>query len=253
MSATYLIRFDDICPTMDWSTWERIEPLLDAFGVLPIVSVIPDCRDASLDFSAPNADFWNRVRGWQAKGWCVAMHGYQHVYVTRDAGLAGIKRSSEFAGLPYREQLEKIEKASAIFKAHGIRPQAWVAPGHSFDRNTIRALRAIGLLVISDGLQALPGIDADGALWVPQQLWRFYALPHGVWTVCYHPSRWTEVELTQFRRALERYAGRIGSLPAVVERYGRRRLGFADRVWARAWLLALSIKRGWGARGGGSL
>ena len=48
MSAKYLIRFDDICPTMKWSTWEKVEDILLRSNVKPILAVVPDNQDPSL-------------------------------------------------------------------------------------------------------------------------------------------------------------------------------------------------------------
>ncbi|HET8715597.1 MAG TPA: DUF2334 domain-containing protein, partial [Holophagaceae bacterium] len=98
--ARYILRFDDICPTMNWEVWEAIEALLDRHGVKPILAVVPDNQDPKLQVDAPRADFWDRVRGWQAKGYTIALHGYQHRYINRNAGIMGLTHQSEFAGLP---------------------------------------------------------------------------------------------------------------------------------------------------------
>src|SRR5260370_42375028 len=47
----------------------------------PILAVVPDNQDPMLKVDAPVADFWDRVRQWQARGWTIALHGYQHRYV----------------------------------------------------------------------------------------------------------------------------------------------------------------------------
>ena len=79
MPARYLVRFDDICPTMNWAAWSRIETVLDRHGVAPILAVVPDNRDPKLMVDNSRADFWARVRGWQTKGWTIALHGFQHL------------------------------------------------------------------------------------------------------------------------------------------------------------------------------
>ena len=53
MKTGYVLRFDDLCPTANWQIWDRVEELLDQFGVKPIVSVIPDNRDKDLHHSRP--------------------------------------------------------------------------------------------------------------------------------------------------------------------------------------------------------
>ena len=122
----YLVRFDDVCPTMCWSTWNQIERILIDQDVRPILAVVPDNQDPELDREPADPRFWERVRGWQARGWTIALHGYQHRYVTQSPGLVGLNRYSEFAGLPYAEQHRKLSAGLAIFEREGIQPQLWV-------------------------------------------------------------------------------------------------------------------------------
>lgn len=242
MSARYLVRFDDICPTMDWDAWARIEPVLQAHAVKPIMAVVPDNRDPHLVAGAQAADFWARVRRWQAQGWTIALHGHQHLYSTRDPGLVGINPFSEFAGLPEAAQRDKLQRALAVFACEGVRADAWVAPGHSFDALTVKLLLEAGIDVVSDGLYGRP-LRHLGALWVPQQLWRFRPMPAGLWTVCYHCNGFGAAATDGFARDIRRYAARIVSLadacaaPHVATRSG------LDVAFAAVWRGALRLKR----------
>ena len=85
----YLIRLDDACSTMDKAKWCRMEDLLDEFGVKPMVGVIPDCQDDKLKIICEDAKFWEDVLKWQRKGWSIAMHGYNHCYIS-DKGMQGL-------------------------------------------------------------------------------------------------------------------------------------------------------------------
>lgn len=246
--ASYLVRFDDICPTMNWEIWSRVEEILVRHGVQPIVGVVPDNHDPSLEHSAPAPDFWGRVRAWDAAGWTIAIHGHQHRYTTDAAGIVGIKKRSEFAGLPLASQLAKLEAARAVFEAHGVRPLTWVAPGHSFDDNTVAALRAIGIPYISDGLFLYPRVDRRGAVWIPQQLWRFRSMPFGVWTVCMHHSRWGEKDLARFERSIVQFRDRITSLPEIAEKFAGRRPANINGMLPRFLLTCLRLKTVWHAR-----
>src|SRR5579871_6358303 len=116
MPAELLLRFDDLCPTMNWAAWFKIEEALQKNGVRPLVAVIPDNHDPQFRIVPPRSDFWDHVRRWQSLGWTIGLHGYQHAYVTRSAGLLGIHRASEFAGLPLEEQAHKIKRALEIFR-----------------------------------------------------------------------------------------------------------------------------------------
>jgi predicted deacetylase len=248
MTARYLVRFDDVCPTMNWAVWDTIEPLLIGNGVRPLLAVVPDNRDAALEVGAPLDDFWSRVRAWQARGWAIGLHGYQHRYVTAEPGLLGLDARSEFVGLTEDEQAQKLSSALAIFRREGVRADIWIAPGHSFDATTIATLRRLGVNAVSDGFEPFPARDADGTFWVPQQLWRFRELPFGVWTVCMHVNAWGEAELARFRNDLVRYHDRFSDLDDVLCRYGERRRTPFDRLCANALRMAHRGRRWLGHR-----
>lgn len=208
----YLLRFDDICPTMDWKVWNAIEEILVEQGVKPLLAVIPDNRDPKLMLDPPAPDFWERVRAWQSRGWAIGLHGYQHRYVNGEPGILRIGRKSEFAGLDYDEQHEKLRLGLEIFGREGVRADAWVAPSHSFDWTTVDALAAHGIRTISDGLAFRPYRDQRGTIWVPQQSAMMRAMPWGVWTFCYHRLDFVGDGMETFKRRLARLAPRMISL-----------------------------------------
>jgi peptidoglycan/xylan/chitin deacetylase (PgdA/CDA1 family) len=210
--ARYLLRFDDMCPTMDWSLWNEVEGLLIEAGVKPILAVIPDNRDPKLMVDPPSPVFWDRVRSWQARGWAIGIHGYQHTYVNAEPGILRLNRRSEFAGLSYEEQLEKLRKGLEVFEREGVHADAWVAPGHSFDWVTVSALTALGIRTISDGMALAPFRDPQGNAWVPQQFANMRPMPFGVWTYCYHLEGLTPAAMTLFRMRLMQLSPRMISL-----------------------------------------
>lgn len=220
----YLIRFDDICPTMNWATWEAIERHLIRQDVRPILAVVPDNRDPMLMVEAPKTDFWDRVRKWQAMGYTIALHGYQHVYVNNDPGLIGVTPQSEFARLSYEAQEDKLKKGLAIFAEHGIQADAWVAPSHSFDATTVEILGKLGITIISDGLGSRPYTDEGGMTWVPQQLWSFQSRPSGVWTICNHHNSWTDHQVKRFGEMLETNSNHMTDMTTILKAFrGRKR------------------------------
>ncbi|MGH2807137.1 MAG: DUF2334 domain-containing protein [Actinomycetota bacterium] len=232
MTASYIVRFDDACPTMNRAVWDRIESALGSHGVTPIVGVIPDNRDPSLQIDPPDPAFWDRVRAWQAQGWTIAMHGYQHRYVTQNSGMFGWNARSEFAGLSKDEQEDKLGRGLAVFHREGVTADAWMAPNHSFDAVTVAALADLGISTITDGLALYPHRDADGTTWVPVQLWSFLPRAFGVWTVVLHPNSWTDQDLGSFERDVELYADRITDMGAAIERYGSRSFSWLDATFA---------------------
>jgi predicted deacetylase len=207
---------------MRWSVWNEVEKILTKTGVNPILAVVPDNRDEDLIFDPPDGSFWARVRAWQERGWTIGLHGYQHRYVTQDAGMFGRMHVSEFAGLPLHVQETKLRHALKIFHEQNVFPELWVAPAHSFDANTLAALAKVGLRTISDGYALYPYRDSGGITWIPQQVGRFRNIPVGVWTVCHHINDWTSREVAQLDRDLSEFAAQFASMPDIVERYRQR-------------------------------
>ncbi|MDQ2775350.1 MAG: DUF2334 domain-containing protein [Acidobacteriota bacterium] len=219
---------------MNWDMWAKIEAILYESGVKPIVAVVPDNKDPLLNVGPARESFWDAVRTWQANGWAIAIHGFQHLYVTDDCGLLGLQNRSEFAGLPYHEQARKLALAQEIFRREDIDPKIWVAPSHSFDATTVRVLHESGVCIVSDGLFPLPHQDQAGMLWIPQQLWRFRKVPRGIWTVCYHHNDWTEEQLRRFRQDVRRFREQIVSPSEICEQYAGRHKSVSDRLGALA-------------------
>lgn len=219
---------------MNWSVWEEIEAALRRHDVRPILAVVPDNRDSKLIVDPPRGDFWDRVRTWQAMGYTIALHGHQHRYVNRQAGLMGLTQQSEFAGLPRAEQEAKLRAGLAIFAEQGVCADAWVAPAHSFDATTTAALADLGFKVISDGLSPWPYEDRHGITWIPQQLWNFRKKPNGVWTVCLHHNSWSAAQCARFAREIASYASRMTDVATVTREFAGRRRTLRDCVIASA-------------------
>lgn len=245
MEGRLLLRFDDICPTMNWNVWGEVERVLIEADVKPLLAIVPDNRDPALEHSPARADFWDAAREWQARGWTLAVHGYQHRYETGSSGTMRINAKSEFAGLPAGEQARKIGLALEIFRRERIEPRVWIAPGHSFDAATLSTLSAAGLQSISDGFGLLPYRDDAGRFWVPQQLWHMRKMPVGVWTVCLHHNSWSDAAVRRFRADVARHRGRITSFDELSDLYCGRKRSLADRGCEIGCRLALDVKRAW--------
>jgi len=217
MNAQYLLRLDDACHTMDRQKWKKLEDLFDELGVKPIVAVVPDNQDQELRFESADAGFWDKVRCWQAKGWTIAMHGYQHVmHHTKSKLIMPYYTRSEFAGLTYIEQAAKIRRSWEIFLSQGVIPTVWIAPAHCFDLHTLEAIYSeTTIRVVSDGIARDQYCD-KGFYWVPQQLWNLKEKKAGLWTVCLHPNTMTQQDIDMLRISISgQYCERIISLDDV--------------------------------------
>jgi len=240
--ANYLIRFDDVCPAMNWDVWQYVEHVLATHMVRPLVAVVPDNRDPYLDVQAPRLDFWERVRGWQARGWAIGLHGYQHLYTTNDAGLLGRNCYSEFAGVPEAEQRAKLAAGLDIFHANGVRADCFIAPAHSFDEHTLDALTGLGIGAISDGYALAPYRCRRGLMWVPQQLGSFRHMPFGTWTVCLHANSWTVQDIVAFDASLTAFRSQITTFDALSARFGERHEDWTDRFTFRSLRAARALR-----------
>jgi predicted deacetylase len=242
MGAKYLIRFDDLCPTMNWEVWAAIESVLLEYDVHPLLAIVPANRDEKLVRSPANPRFWEEVRRWQAKGWTIGLHGYQHRFLTYDRGIVGLHRRSEFAGVERSKQESKLQAAIKIFGAEQIKPQVWIAPAHSFDWTTLEILQSLGIFIINDGFTLAPHQDERGMMWIPQQLWKFRWRPFGVWTVCYHHNHWTNKESTRFREDVSRYRQQISTLSDVLSVYQKRQRGWLDDFYGNTHRAVLTLR-----------
>ena len=208
---------------MNWQVWSEIEAALEEHQVKPILAVVPDNQDPVLKVEPPAADFWERVRGWQARGWTIGLHGFQHKYIGEHRGIVTPRKKTEFAGVPAAEQEEKLRRGVEIFEHHGIKPQVWIAPSNSFDAATVALLPKYGIRTICDGFFRFPFVDRQEMFWAPQQLFRFRPAPSGVWTVCGHHNHWTAADLDRFRENLACYRADIWSLDDVLKVWAGRR------------------------------
>ena len=218
-ATRYLLRFDDLCPTMNWQIWSEIETALIENNLKPMLAIVPDNQDPALQVDAAPPEYWERVRSWQSRGWDIALHGYQHRYVTRHPGLVTVRKKSEFAGLSAGMQEEKLRRGVEIFRNQGIQTRLWIAPGNSFDSVTVSLLPKFGISMVCDGHFRFPFVCRYNLFWIPQQLFRFRPAPPGVWTVCYHHNTWSSDQLRQFRRDLEEYRAELSSLDDVVREW----------------------------------
>lgn len=202
-----LIRLDDITPDMDWEKFERLAALFEQYQIHPVIGVVPDNRDETLHIQEPRADFWERILALKDKGWVIAQHGFQHVYVNRKSGLLGVNPFSEFAGLSYQEQYQKLRNGQEILRQKGISSTMFMAPGHTFDRKTLKALRKLGFMSVTDGYCSRPYRRA-GLLFLPCTLSE-PRLPKRFDTLCLHANGMEQAQFDVLAEFIGRHRKRI--------------------------------------------
>jgi len=228
--AQYLLRFDDLCPTISQARWQRLVPLIAEFGIKPILAVVPDNQDRELQHSKPDPEFWNEMRRMEAAGATIAIHGFRHVCDSKGKSLVPLHRHSEFAGVPEKTQRQWIREGLKILRSQGLNPQLWVAPRHGFDRNTLRVLRHEGIKVLSDGFARTPFVR-EGITWIPQQLWAPQDKTMGLWTICLHSNTTRGTLVAQLRNFLVHHAAQFTSVDRVLAEFEPARLGPAEWLY----------------------
>lgn len=185
----YLIRLDDACPTMDAARWQRMEYLLDKYHVRPMVGIIPSNADSKQKIDPEDSMFWQKAFQWQAKGWAIALHGFDHCYNSTEAGINPLWHRSEFAGVPLEVQKHKIRVGVSILKQHGLTPKYFFAPSHTFDNNTLVALKVESdIRIISDTIATKPYKHGE-FIFIPQIGGHCVEIPLAqVSTFCFHPN-----------------------------------------------------------------
>ena len=213
MTCRYIIRLDDACHEMDRKKWDMIEDVLDQYSIKPVVAVIPCNKDKSLMYNKHDDNFWNKVKIWENKGWTIGMHGYQHdLKNTNSKSLLPFYEHSEFTGLSLNDQIEIINKSINIFHQQKIKPKIWIAPAHTFDENTLIALKKVtSIKLISDGLAVNP-YHYLGFNWIPVQLWTFRKMLFGTWTICLHPNKMTFEEIENLKKSFGKYRNLFTSI-----------------------------------------
>lgn len=236
MKTSYLIRLDDACPQMNTNNWQRMIALLDKYAIKPLVGIIPDCKSNEIQFGC-DPHFWDTVCQWQQNGYAFALHGYDHVYITSDAGINPTHKRSEFAGLPYAQQAQKLKKGYAILKSHNIEPCCFFAPSHTYDNNTILALKKeTPIRTISDTIACYPYYQAD-ILFVPCQMGVFRAwILGGICCACYHPSNMSDADFTRLEQFIMQHANEFVSFNQAIQRTVKRR-SLLERAMQRAYYI----------------
>ncbi len=242
MSNKYLVRLDDACPTMDHVRWSRMEKLLDYYRVKPMVGIVPDCHDENLFIDPCDNDFWDKAKEWQDKGWAIALHGYDHCYVTSAPGINPMWNRSEFAGLSIDDQRKKIRDGVAVLKNKGLTPNYFFAPSHTFDNNTLLALKGESdIRIVSDTIGRYP-YKKGGLYFIPQIIGHCAELPFsGIYTFCFHPNTMNDKAFSSLEEFLDKNSSSfIGFDDIDLSKFGKKKL--FDRFLSHSFFMYRKIR-----------
>lgn len=198
------IRMDDITPDMDMEKFRRFQKMLEKYGVAPLLGVVPDNKDPGLSCQEKDMDFYAMLRQLEKQGYSIALHGFQHVYTTAKRGLFPLNGFSEFAGIPLEKQEVMIREGKELLEKEGIKVEIFMAPGHSYDGNTLKALKKCGIHKLTDGFGNRP-YNYKGVVFYPISFIRNRSLKkeNGFTTLVVHTNTMTDRDFEEFEKMLE--------------------------------------------------
>lgn len=222
MGIKIAVRMDDITPDMNWDNFNFFLNLFEQTGISPLLGIVPDNRDKSLVCTAEVRQqelpcnscevdrrvnfFYSTMKSLENKGFVLAMHGYHHVYTTKRGGIFPLNRQSEFAGVPYYKQKEMLKNGREKLKQNGIDTDIFMAPAHSYDKNTLKALKEAGFTKMTDGFGKTPYIYRGLTFYpISFMLSRSLKQRDGATTIVLHANKLTEAEKDRYTKLFNQY------------------------------------------------
>lgn len=186
-----LLRFDDVTPQMAWSKFLPFKKAIEDLEIKSILGVVPNCKDKNLNVETANQDFFSLLRQYRDYGDNIFQHGTFHDYSNNSSGILGINNNSEFAGINLHDQIELLKIGKKILQNEGIWEPFFMAPSHSFDENTLMALKLLDFKAITDGYGFYP-YKINNINLVPQLVSKILPFPIGIQTICIHINTMNE-------------------------------------------------------------
>mgnify|MGYP003982984877 FL=1 len=213
-----LIRMDDISENMNWALMDKCEKLFDKFKIKPLLGIIPINKDPELLKLPKNDRFWERVENWKNKGWEITMHGCNHLYTQKSDknDIFNYGGNSEFYGLDYSMQLNKIKTGLEEFKKREIKVRSFFAPNHIYDSNTLKALKDSDIKIIIDGYGLFPYYKNE-ILFIPQLFYKEIFLPFGIQSTQMHINEWNDEAYNNFEIFVKKNYSKILNLNNIIE------------------------------------
>lgn len=212
------IRMDDITPDMDWAKFLRFKELCDLYQVKPLIGVVPENHDSMLQIDEAREDFWDYLLQLEKEGWSIAQHGCTHIYSTKKKGCFPLNAISEYAGKTYEEQLALLKKGKAVLESHGIHTDIFMAPAHSYDKNTLKALKAAGFTRITDGFGKAP-YEWQGMTFYPISFQQSSSLKQekGYTTFVIHANTMNDKDFERYERIFKEHKDKLISYRKYLE------------------------------------
>lgn len=210
-NTAFVIRLDDVAENMKWEFMDKMETLFDDYNIKPVLGVIPDNKNLELlSYPKKNINFWDQVRLWEKKGWEIGMHGTNHLYdkFCKKIDYLGHGGNTEFCGHPLSKQIEKINIGLKKFESEKVKVRTFIAPNHTFDNNTLLALKECGIKEVLDGYGLMPYSENE-INFIPQLFYKIIKLPFGIQCFQIHLNYFNEKDFESFKNFIEQNSKKI--------------------------------------------
>ena len=133
------------------------------------------------------------------------MHGNNHVYdkFCNKEDYLSLGGNTEFSGHTFENQLSKIKSGLNKFKSENLKIRVFFAPNHTFDNNTLLALKECGITEIIDGYGLMP-YKKNNIKFIPQLFYKNFILPFGIQSTQLHINYWEDKDFKKFEMFVER-------------------------------------------------
>ena len=95
-----------------------------------------------------------------------------------------------------------MRQSVKIFDKNKIKVRSFFAPNHTYDRNTFRALKTVGVRQVIDGYGFFP-YNKYGISFIPQLFYKNKILPFGIQSTQIHLNSWNEQDFEVFKNFIE--------------------------------------------------
>ena len=106
---------------------------------------------------------------------------------------------SEFFGHSLDVQFSKIKNGLKKFNEEKIKVRSFYAPNHTYDENTLIALKNSGIKEVIDGYGIMPYVEHD-IKFIPQLFYKVVTLPFGIQSTQIHLNYWNQKDFDNFEK-----------------------------------------------------
>ena len=234
--AQYLLRFDDLCPTMPRERWEQFRNLIDEFGVRPILAVVPDNQDSRLERapadpdSGPNCGPWRRPAlpsRFMATG-TLQQPGKEPAWNSSKNGICRSRPRDAARMDPggLQDSARSWTESAPLGRASPrLRPEYSPRLARIWAGVHLRRFCADPVSPRCHDVDSAAAMGAGGE-------------KKGLWTICIHPYAASSNDIERLQSFLQNHASQITSFDRVLKEFPPSSLG----VWERMYQ-ALALRR----------